>query len=318
MTASTTTTAAHPQQRPTRILHPAQTIWGSEYPFASHTLAVNGGDLHYLDEGPKDAPVLVCLHGNPTWSFYWRKVVQHFAPTMRVVVPDHMGCGMSDRPQHWSYRLADHVDNVQALLDHLDIDTFSLAVHDWGGAIGMGVATERPDAIDRLIVTNTAAFRSTDIPLSIASLRIPVFGPIAVLQFNAFASVATFRAVERKLSAEAKAGLLAPYSSPHDRIATLRFVQDIPMKSNHPSWQRLVRIEDKLVQLKSKPMLLLWGDADFCFTPKFRAHWQALFPEATVHAWSDVGHYVMEDAPERVLPLMERFLTPASALGTGL
>jgi pimeloyl-ACP methyl ester carboxylesterase len=217
--------------------------------------------------------------------------------------------GLSDRPQDYAYTLANRVAHVEQLLDHLEVRRFSLAVHDWGGAIGMGVATERPDAVDRIIITNTAAFRSKDIPPSIASVRIPVFGRVAVLQFNAFAFAATIRAVERPLSASAKAGLLAPYSNPHDRIATLRFVEDIPMKPSHPSWDRLVRVEEKLTLLADKPMLIVWGDKDFCFTPKFRARWQELFPNARVHAFPDVGHYVMEDAPERAVPLMETFLS---------
>jgi haloalkane dehalogenase len=290
-------------------LDPRAASWGREYPFASHFVDVDGGRMHYVDEGPRDAPVLVCLHGNPTWSFYWRALVRsQVAAGMRVIAPDHMGCGMSDRPQAWPYRLADHIANVERLLDHAGVTRFSLAVHDWGGAIGMGVATERPDAVEKLVVTNTAAFRSSDIPPSIASVRIPVFGRIAVLRFNAFAGAATFRAVERKLTPDAKAGLLAPYSNPHDRIATLRFVEDIPMKPAHPSYARLARIEERLSLLAAKPMLILWGDADFCFTPKFRARWQQLFPNATVHAWKDVGHYVMEDAPDRVLPLVRDFL----------
>jgi haloalkane dehalogenase len=286
----------------------AHASWSSEYPFASHWLDV--GDsmwMHYVDEGPRDAPVVVLLHGNPTWSFYWRALISALRSKYRCIAPDHLGCGLSDRPQGWSYRLADHIDNVQKLLTHLDVKRFSLVVHDWGGAIGMGVATERPDDVERIVVTNTAAFRSQDIPLSIASCRIPVFGKVAVLGFNGFAQAATFRAVEKKLAPNAKAGLLAPYGNPHDRLATLRFVEDIPMKPSHPSWGRLLRVEEKLPSLAHVPMLVLWGDADFCFTPKFRATWQRHFPHAKVHAWADVGHYVMEDAPDRVLPLVEKF-----------
>ncbi len=292
--------------------------WAAEYPFASRwlDLAAPGQPplwLHYLDEGPRDAPVVVMLHGNPTWSFYWRALVTALRGRYRCIVPDHLGCGLSDRPQGWSYRLADHVDNVQRLLEHCGVRRFSLVVHDWGGAIGAGVATERPQDVERLVVTNTAAFRSRDIPPSIASCRIPVFGRLAVLGLNGFARAATVRAVERPLSRPAKAGLLAPYGNPHDRLATLRFVEDIPMKPSHPSWDRLTRIEERLPTLAHAPMLLLWGDADFCFTPKFRATWQRHFPAAQVHAWADVGHYVMEDAPERVVPLVAAFLDAGRA-----
>ncbi|MBI1949510.1 MAG: alpha/beta fold hydrolase [Deltaproteobacteria bacterium] len=292
---------------------PAQTAWASEYPFRSRWLGLGAAAdqrlwLHYLDEGPKDAPVVLALHGNPTWSFYWRKLALALRDRYRVIVPDHIGMGLSDRPQGWPYHLEGHVANVRALLDALGVSRFSLAVHDWGGAIGMGVAVDRPADVDKLIVTNTAAFRSKDIPASIASVRIPVFGKLAVLGANAFAWAATVRAVEKPLPPLAKRGLLAPYGNAHDRIATLRFVEDIPMKASHPSWDTLTGIEERLRLLDDKPMKLLWGDADFCFTPKFRRRWQELFPRAEVHAWQDVGHYVMEDAPERALPLMASFL----------
>jgi haloalkane dehalogenase len=301
---------------PQEIIVPRRTSWHGEYPFASRWFntgtAADPLWMHVVDEGPLTAPVVVMLHGNPTWSFYWRKLIVALRERYRVIVPDHIGCGLSDRPQQWSYRLADHISNVEKLLDAMGVEKFSLCVHDWGGAIGMGVATERPASVDKLVVTNTAAFRSTDIPASIASVRIPVFGRVAVLRFNAFAFAATIRAVEHKLPAIAKAGLLAPYGNPHDRIATLRFVEDIPMKPGHPSWDRLGRIEEKLPLLADKPMLLAWGDADFCFTPKFRATWERLFPQAHVHAWPDVGHYVNEDAPDRLLPLVQAHLDEQS------
>lgn len=294
---------------PRRIVVPSREPWGSEYPFTSRFFASSEGAwLHYLDEGPRDAPVVVMLHGNPTWSFYYRKLVLSLRDRFRCIVPDHLGMGLSDRPQVWPYTLANRVSHVEALLDHLGVQSFSLVVHDWGGAIGMGVATERPDAVEKIVFTNTAAYPSKDIPASIASVRIPVFGRVAVLRFNAFAYAATIRAVERPLSANAKAGLLAPYANPHDRIATLRFVEDIPMKPSHVSWQRLSTIETKLPLLADKPIMLVWGDRDFCFTPKFRARFQTIFPKAAVHAYDDVGHYVLEDAPERAVPLIDSFL----------
>lgn len=277
------------------------------YPWTGHHLDVDGGRLHYLDEGPRDAPVLLCVHGNPTWSFYWRAVVRRFAGRYRVVVPDHVGCGLSDKPQAWTYRLSDHVGNLRRLVEHLDLRGVTLVVHDWGGAIGMGVATLLPERFVRFVVTNTAAFRSEEIPFSIATVKLPIYGPLAVRGLNGFARVATVRATKKGLSREAKRGLLLPYGSWHDRIATLRFVQDIPMKPGHPSWEELGRIEQGLAGLADRPMLLCWGDDDFCFTPSFRAQWQRRFPEAQVHAWPDVGHYVMEDAPDRTLDAMQAF-----------
>lgn len=281
------------------------------YPFASHWLDVNGGRMHYLDEGPREAPVLVCLHGNPTWSFYWRALVRAFSDRYRIVVPDHIGCGLSDKPQSgFQYRLEEHVGNAEALLDHLGIHRCVFVLHDWGGAIGMGVATRHPERAAGFVITNTAAFRSRRIPPSIALCKLPGFGALAVRGFNAFARVATVRATERGLSDEAKAGLLFPYHSWSSRIATLRFVEDIPMHAGHPSWGTLSAIEDGLEALKDRPMRILWGDGDFCFDAPFREEWSRRFPEAEVSAWPDVGHYVMEDAPERVVSALERFLPP--------
>jgi pimeloyl-ACP methyl ester carboxylesterase len=278
------------------------------YPWTGHTLDLPGGRMHYLDEGPRDAPVMVAVHGNPTWSFYWRRLVARYAGAYRVIVPDHLGCGLSDKPQQWSYRLADHIHNLQSLLDHLGVRDITLVVHDWGGAIGMGAAVANPERFRRFVVTNTGAWRSLQIPPSIATVKIPVFGALAVRGFNGFAQVATWRATAKGLSPVAREGLLFPYDSWHNRIATLRFVQDIPLHPAHPSYAALARIDDGLATLTGHPMLLLWGDDDFCFTPKFRAEWERRFPEAEVHHWADVGHYVMEDVPERVIERVDAFL----------
>jgi pimeloyl-ACP methyl ester carboxylesterase len=281
------------------------------YPWTGHHLDVDGGRMHFLDEGPRDAPVLLCVHGNPTWSFYWRALVSHFSGEYRVIVPDHVGCGLSDKPADWGYRLAQHVDNLDALIGHLGLQEITLVVHDWGGAIGMGVATRSPERFSRFVVTNTAAFLSTRIPPSIAVVKLPGFGALAVRGCNAFARAATVRAVHKPLSAEAKAGLLYPYGSWADRIATLRFVQDIPLGPRHPSHAALADIDAGLAKLKDHPMLMCWGDDDFCFTPAFRAEWERRFPDAQSLHWGDVGHYVMEDAPERVLAAMDDFLGAA-------
>ena len=283
----------------------------AEFPYESAVLDANGGRLHYIDEGDRDAPVILCVHGNPTWSFYWRRIITHYRDQYRVVAVDHIGCGRSDKPQGWSYTLAAHVGNLVQLIDTLDLKNITLVVHDWGGAIGMGAATHRPDRIDRIVLTNTAAFRSEFIPFSIATIRIPIYGQLAVRGLNGFARVATLRAVHKPLSEAAKNGLLAPYNSWANRIATLRFVQDIPMDPAHRSWAELTRIDESIAQFEDTPMLICWGDDDFCFTPAFREEFQRRFPHAEAHHWEDVGHYVMEDAPERLLEAMDRFLARA-------
>lgn len=282
------------------------------YPFEGRRFEQPGGVMHYLDEGPREGPPVVCVHGNPTWSFYWRRLVLALRDRFRVIVPDHLGCGLSDKPQTgFSYRLSDHVENLGRLLAHLRVRDATLVVHDWGGAIGMGAATRAPERASRFVVTNTAAFRSARIPLSIASVKIPGFGALAVRGLNAFARAATLRATEKGLAPEVKRGLLFPYDAWSSRIATLRFVEDIPLHARHPSYPTLVDIEAGLSGLRDRPMLLLWGDADWCFGPPFRREWQRRFPEAEVEVWPDVGHYVMEDAADRVIARVRPFLETA-------
>ena len=285
------------------------------YPWRGEFIDVDGGQLHYLDQGPKDAPVILALHGNPTWSFYWRELIHAFSKNHRVVIPDHIGCGMSAKPQNWPYQLNGHIQNIEMLAEKLNLQNITLVVHDWGGAIGLGFATRHPHRISSLVITNTAAFRSQEIPLSIAVCRIPGFGPLAVRGMNAFARTATWRATASGLSPVVKKGLTWPYDSWANRIATLRFVEDIPLKEKHPSYQTLKELEDKLGLFANHPMLICWGDDDFCFTPVFRAEWQRRFPDAVVHAWDDVGHYVMEDAPKRVIEKMQGWMESRKPVG---
>jgi len=288
---------------------------GAEWPFVARWFDHPHGRLHYVDEGPRDAPVVLCLHGNPTWSFYYRNLIRHLSADHRVIALDHLGCGKSDKPADGPYRLADHIDRLAAFVDELRVDRLSLAVHDWGGAIGMGVATERPESIDRLVVFNTAAFPSTRIPLSINACRIPGFGAVAIRGFNAFSRIALLRCVmdRSRLTPAVVSGYLSPYSDWASRVAQLQFVHDIPMSPKHPSRARLDRIAGRLERLVERPMLLVWGGRDFCFDDSFFEEWKRRFPKAESHYLPDAGHYVLEDAHERIGPWVWDFLGRAAA-----
>jgi haloalkane dehalogenase len=234
--------------------------------------------------------------------------VLRFRDRFRVIAPDHLGCGLSDKPRGFSYRLADHVANLERLVRSLSLERVTLVVHDWGGPIGLGVAGRLPERFLRLVVMNTAAFASSRLPLRIAACRVPVLGPLAVRGLNAFARAATSMATVPGLDPVVAEGLLAPYGSWAERVAILRFVQDIPLRPSHPSWPALRAVEEGLDRLRGKPMLILWGERDFCFTPAFRREWQRRFPDACVESFADAGHYVVEDAREGVLLALERFL----------
>jgi len=250
------------------------------------------------------------LHGNPTWSFYYRNVVLGLRDRFRCIVPDHVGCGFSDKPQDYPYTLQQHIDNAEALLNSLELKSVSLIVHDWGGAIGMGVAAHKPERIRKFVILNTAAFASRRIPFRINICKLPVFGAIAIRGFNGFAGAAIYMAVNHRerMTREVAKGLLYPYRSWHDRIANLRFVQDIPMSPKHPTWQTLQSVEAGLVHFKDRPMLICWGMKDWCFDASFLKTWIEKFPTAIVERYEDAGHYVLEDAHERIVPRVQDFL----------
>ncbi|MDQ2997301.1 MAG: alpha/beta fold hydrolase, partial [Chloroflexota bacterium] len=179
------------------------------YPFVQRWLDLPHGRMHYLDEG--QGPPVIMLHGNPTWSFYYRRLISALRERHRVIVPDHLGCGLSDKPQDYAYRLTDHIDNLGQLVRHLGLAQADLVLHDWGGAIGMGLAVQRALHVRRIVVLNTAAFLARHVPLRIAVCKLPIVGDIAIRGLNAFAGMATRMAVERPLEPLVRQGYLLPY-----------------------------------------------------------------------------------------------------------
>tara|TARA_R110002072_G_scaffold302710_2_gene487712 strand:- start:259416 stop:260342 length:927 start_codon:yes stop_codon:yes gene_type:complete len=282
--------------------------FADEYPFESHFAEVNGEKLHYIDEGSGET--ILCVHGNPTWSFAWRNVVRKLSDRYRVIAIDHLGCGLSSRPPGHRYSLAGHIANLQALVTQLDLNQITLFAHDWGGAIGMGAAGRMPERFSRFALFNTAAFRSKRIPLRIAVCRIPLFGTFALRGLNAFSRAAITMAVEKhdRMTPAVKRGYLAPYNSWANRAAVNAFVKDIPLRASHPSWSTLVDVENGLEQFKEHPMLLVWGERDWCFTTKFLDEFEERFPRAETFRIPDGGHYIFEDSYEIFLPRVQEFL----------
>lgn len=290
-----------------------RTGFESEYPFASRAIELDGLRYHYVDEGAGE--VLLCVHGNPTWSFAWRHFVRELSPQFRVLAVDHIGCGFSDKPQEYAYRLKTHIDNLCRFIEQLDLQRITLIAHDWGGAIGMGAAARMPDRFSRFVLMNTAAFRSQQIPFRIAVCRWPLVGRLAVQGGNAFSRAALTMAVAKheRMTPAVRAGYLAPYDCWNNRLAVYRFIQDIPLDPGHPSYQTLVEVQRGLEQFKSKPMLLPWGMQDWCFTPAFFEEFQRRFPAAEAMPLSDAGHYVFEDAWEQIVPRVRQFVQGASS-----
>ena len=292
------------------------------YPFESQFLDIEGLKLHYLDEG-EGSPVLM-VHGNPTWSFFWRRLVKDLRGEHRVIVPDHIGCGLSDKPgdDRYSYTLERRVQDLEALTDALGLtENITLIVHDWGGMIGMAFAARHPERIKRIVLFNTAAFHLPEhrpFHWQLRLVRNSQVGAWLVTRFNAFAATAARTCTCRhRLDPQVKAGLLAPYDSPENRIATLRFVQDIPLEPSDQAYAVVSETADRLELFGELPMLILWGQKDFVFDEPFLLEWERRFPDAEVHRFADCGHYLIEDAPDEVSALVTAFLAAHPLPGEG-
>ena len=246
---------------------------------------------------------MVMLHGNPTWSFFYRQLIPAAAQAgYHAYALDNLGCGFSDKPQEWPYHLDGHIRNLEKWLDaDLHLKDITLVLHDWGGGIGMGYAVRHPENIRRIVLMNTAAFLSDDCPKRIFLGRCPLLGAFLIRGCNAFVEGAIRMAAAKRLPKEVADGYRAPYGNWHDRIATQRFVQDIPLKPTHPTWNTLKSIQERLPLLQDKPIALIWGARDFCFHTGFYDRWREIYPHARAISLPDASHYLLEDAPERVI-----------------
>lgn len=289
--------------------------------------------MHFVDEGPRDASqdgtpqTLLFVHGNPTWSFHWRRLISTFRDRYRCIALDHFGCGLSDKPQRLM-SLCEHIDNLVALVRVLNLERITLVAQDWGGAIGLGAMLQLPERLQRIVLFNTGAFPPVYIPWRIRACRFPVIGRLAVQGANLF-SLAALRmtmARTKKLEPAVAAGYLAPYDSWANRMAVYGFVHDIPAPRNcvFPKREfeprvnalgdcdtvtKLAQIEAALPSLANRPACLIWGMRDWCFRSDCLDRFQAAWPNAEVHRLSDVGHWVVEDAPNESLMIVEQFLS---------
>ncbi|MCU0793565.1 MAG: alpha/beta fold hydrolase [Opitutaceae bacterium] len=287
------------------------------YPFTPKSFQTPGGArMSYLDEGgagqgsdgARPTEAVLMLHGNPTWSFYYRDLVRALAPKLRCIVPDHIGMGLSDKPESYAYTLAQRIEDVSALVESLGLTRIHLAVHDWGGAIGFGVAARHAAKIGRIVILNTAAFPSRNIPRRIALCKTGFPGTALVRGLNGFAGPAVWMSMHRRtLSVEERRGFLHPYGSWADRVAVDAFVKDIPMDPSHPTWATLQGVADGVERFQANPVLIVWGGRDFCFDDTFYKEWRERLPDSDALYLADAGHYVLEDARYEVVPRLAKF-----------
>jgi haloalkane dehalogenase len=235
---------------------------------------------------------------------------------VRCVVPDHVGCGRSDVPPPGAYEyvLERRVEDVCALLDVLELDGITLVLHDWGGMIGLAAALRRPERVRRLVILNTAGFglppgRRLAWPIALA--RDLPLSTLLVRGANAFVRGAALTCTARPLSRTARAAYLAPHGSWGDRVSVDRFVKDIPLREGDRSHALVDEVSRRLGELADRPALVCWGRRDYVFDDAFLAEWRRRLPRAEVHTFDDAGHWVLEDAHERIVPLVRHFVGAA-------
>jgi haloalkane dehalogenase len=272
--------------------------------------------MHYLDEHPTGpaARTLLFVHGNPTWSFHWRRLITALRPNFRCVAPDHIGCGLSDKPNRL-FSLEMHIDNLCNLVEQSKLDRITLIAQDWGGAIGLGAMQRMPERLESIILFNTGAFPPRYIPWRIRACRLPVVGRLAVQGANLFSLAALRMTLARHKSLEpaVAAGYLAPYDNWSNRRAVYGFVRDIPTGPADPTWQTLAAIEKSLPMFADRPISLIWGMRDWCFRSDCLDRFEEVWPNAEPHRLDDVGHWIVEDAPDESLDIAQKFLVSEAA-----
>lgn len=286
-----------------------------DYPFTPKKFdRGNGIQLNYIDEGPVDAAPVVMVHGNPSWSYYWRHLVLGLRDSYRCIVPDHIGMGWSDKPDddQYQYTLQSRVDDLDKLINSLNLkQKITLAVHDWGGMIGFAWALKNPERIARLVILNTASFplpKTKKLPWQIALGRVPFLGAILIRGFNFFARGAADLGVITPIEHASRKALLSPYDSWNHRRAVHRFVQDIPLKPDDKAWALVAAAEKQLPAYKDLPAFIGWGLQDFVFDQDFLAHFVRDLPNATQKIYGDAGHYVLEEKYQELVPAIRQFL----------
>lgn len=282
--------------------------WKSLYPFESNYIQFDQHKMHYVDHGEGEPVVMV--HGNPTWSFYWRNLIQALSANHRCIAVDHMGCGLSDKPKKYKYRLTKHTENLSNLLTDLQLENATLVVHDWGGPIGLGAFLHRIHRFKRVVILNTGAFPPHAVPTKLKIARSPVLGQFAIQGMNMFLTDAFKTATTKhEIWTDAmKAGYLAPYNNWSNRKAVYQFVRDIPTNANHPTWNVLSAIERGLDRMADYPVKMIWGMKDWVFDHVCLEKMSELIPHASVHKIESAGHYVMEDAKDEVIEQIQDFI----------
>jgi len=273
----------------------------NEYPVESNYASLGPGTLHYVDEG--DGRPIVMLHGNPTWSFLYRHLIDGFSGEYRCIVPDYFGFGLSEKPPEWSYLPRDHARVIEQLLAELDVTDVTLVVHDWGGPIGFNYASVHPDNVHSLVIMDTFMWPFEGWgPRVFSGLLGGPLGRLLIRRYNFFADVFMKLAVNERLPPDVHRHYTAPLATPQDRKGSWVFPREVTGSRDwlDTLWNRRDAIADL-------PALLCWGMNDPVLGTAERRRFQALFPDARTVTFENAGHYVPEERGREIVPEIEAF-----------
>jgi haloalkane dehalogenase len=263
-----------------------------DYHFAPHHLELDGVEMHYVDEGHGD-PVLL-LHGEPTWSYLWRKLIPRLPG--RVVAPDLIGFGRSDKPTEIGWYSYDrHVESIARLVDELDLRGLTLVVHDWGGPIGLRVAVEHEQRVERLVILDTGvgAGAPSEEWLRFRAMMREVGGALDVGRLVAAGTM-------QGLADDVRAAYDAPFPTPESKAGALAFPELVPTEPEHPTAAAMLRVRDALREWR-KPALVVWGSEDAVLPPQVAERFVELIPGARGPVLLEgAGHFLQEDRPEEL------------------
>lgn len=272
----------------------------AQYPFPTRSLAVDGGRMSYVDVG--EGPVVVLVHGTPSWSWEWRALIADLSRDHRVIAPDHVGFGLSEKPSDWEGTPAAHSANLGRLLDHLAVTDVTLGVHDFGGPIGLGWAVDHPERVSRLVVLNTWMWAE---PKARNVSRF-VSGPIGrflYLQRNFSARRLVPMTMRARPSDDVLRHYTHPFAEAGSRLGPWRLGVEL---AGSAAWYE--ERWAKIGAIAEKPALLVWGADDTTFGAAELSRWQATLKDARTVTLPGVGHFPQEEAPAAVVSAVRAFL----------
>jgi haloalkane dehalogenase len=289
------------------------------WPYEPRWFDTPEGRLHYVDEGPRDGRPVVLVHGNPTWGFLYRNFIGPLARAgHRAIVADHLGFGRPDKPSDPElYRIPRHVQRLDALLESLDLHDAVVVAQNWGGPIGLSWAVAHPERVEGLFILNTFAHQprgKIKLPLPLRLFRTPGVGEVLVKGLHLFVRGFLFRAgvIHReRLTPDVRRAYLAPHPTWASRTGVLVFPREIPASGTGPVAELTEQLERGLEEhFRDKPARIVWAMRDIAFTPwMLDRRWRKTLPDAAVTWIDDAGHYIQEDAHERIVPELLSFVS---------